>query len=83
MQANDTYVTTGNAPKMHFSDIWGTLYDKIFTFFIFKKRFNVWNQLAPQNNSTVKFSDSVLQPTLEVPTTNKSGEKTTFCYFPA
>ena len=34
---------------------------KILTFSIFKKPFNVWNWLAPQNNSTIQFSDSVLQ----------------------
>ena len=54
MQANDTHVTTGSAPKMHFSDICGpymvrTLYGPYMVI------------LAPQNNSTVQFSDRVLQ----------------------
>ena len=41
--------------------IFGTLYGKILTFSIFKKPFNVWNWLALQNNSTIQFSDKVLQ----------------------
>ena len=54
MQANYTHVTTGSAPKMHFSDICGpymvrTLYGPYMVI------------LAPQNNSTVQFSDRVSQ----------------------
>ena len=36
MQANDTYVTTGNAPKMHFSDIWGPYMIKFLHFLYLK-----------------------------------------------
>ena len=49
-------------PKNAFFWYLGTLYGKILTFSVFKKPFKIWNQLAPQNNSTVQFSGSVLQP---------------------
>ena len=43
-------------PKNAFFLDLGTLYGEILTFSIFKKPFNVWNQLkTPKNNSTVHY----------------------------
>ena len=59
----------------------GNLYGKILTFSIFKKPFNVWNQLTPENNTTFHLHDSVLRHWKPLKLTILGKKKTFLLFF--